>query len=191
MGNMHRGCTPGATEAAPGVVAAVVMVTFDRPTYLRKSIDSLLSAHARDRNFRRGFHAICLASALTSTLGQQQSLMGVLAPYRGLPSRGYVANKVPEQSAAERMTCTHQRPEGSLVSSHAVHSCTLLASSAWGRARQPWRARLWPGLCRQTFPLFISQDGSHEGVRDLSMSLWPRVGYLNNIEDAPPKTGGP
>ena len=47
------------------------------------------------------------------------------------------------------------------------------------------------GVRRQKFPLFISQDGSHEGVRDLSMSLWPVVGYLNNIEDAPPRPSGP
>eukprot|EP00208_Stichococcus_sp_RCC1054_P006238 CAMPEP_0206141720 /NCGR_PEP_ID=MMETSP1473-20131121/13874_1 /ASSEMBLY_ACC=CAM_ASM_001109 /TAXON_ID=1461547 /ORGANISM="Stichococcus sp, Strain RCC1054" /LENGTH=454 /DNA_ID=CAMNT_0053536399 /DNA_START=73 /DNA_END=1437 /DNA_ORIENTATION=- len=91
VGNMLRGCTAGAERAPNAAVAAVVMVVFNRPDYLRKSIDSLKSVHARDDSFK------------------------------------------------------------------------------------------------EKFPLFISQDGTHREVRDLAMSLQPEIGYLNNIEDAPPK----
>jgi hypothetical protein len=46
-GNEHRGCVAGAADQS-GVVAAVVMVTFDRPSYLQKATGSLLSVHRRD-----------------------------------------------------------------------------------------------------------------------------------------------
>ena len=37
---------------APHHIAAVVMITFNRPTYLRKAVDSLLSIHHRDPGYR-------------------------------------------------------------------------------------------------------------------------------------------
>ena len=46
-GNEHRGCIAGAADQS-GVVAAVVMVTFNRPSYLQKATGSLLSVHRRD-----------------------------------------------------------------------------------------------------------------------------------------------
>ncbi len=46
-GNEHRGCTARPADTA-GVVAAVVMVTFNRPSYLQKATGSLLSVHRRD-----------------------------------------------------------------------------------------------------------------------------------------------
>ncbi len=46
-GNEHRGCTGGPADQS-GVVAAVVMVTFNRPSYLQKATGSLLSVHRRD-----------------------------------------------------------------------------------------------------------------------------------------------
>jgi hypothetical protein len=46
-GNEHRGCVAGAADLT-GVVAAVVMVTFNRPSYLQKATGSLLSVHRRD-----------------------------------------------------------------------------------------------------------------------------------------------
>lgn len=41
--------------------------------------------------------------------------------------------------------------------------------------------------CRRKFPLYISQDGGHKRVRDLALSLAPRIKYLQHIEDAPPQ----
>jgi hypothetical protein len=41
--------------------------------------------------------------------------------------------------------------------------------------------------CRRKFPLYISQDGGHKRVRDLALSLAPRITYLQHIEDAPPR----
>ena len=99
VGNMHRGCTADATEAGPGVVAAVVMVTFDRPTYLRKSIDSLLSAHSRDRSFRRGLPIQPRICSHLQFGPMAAAFMGVLNPTRGLPSRSCTANKRPVQRA--------------------------------------------------------------------------------------------
>jgi hypothetical protein len=40
---------------------------------------------------------------------------------------------------------------------------------------------------RRKFPLYISQDGDHRGVRDLALSLAPRIKYLQHVEDAPPQ----
>ena len=37
---------------APNHIAAVVMITFNRPTYLRKAVESLLSVHHRDPGYR-------------------------------------------------------------------------------------------------------------------------------------------
>ena len=35
--------------------------------------------------------------------------------------------------------------------------------------------------------MYISQDGGHRRVRDLALSLAPRIKYLQHIEDAPPQ----
>ena len=40
---------------------------------------------------------------------------------------------------------------------------------------------------RYKFPLFISQDGTHEQVHSLATSFAPEVSYLNHVEDAPPQ----
>lgn len=39
---------------------------------------------------------------------------------------------------------------------------------------------------RGKFPLFISQDGTHEEVHALATSYAPEIHYLNHVEDAPP-----
>ena len=46
-GNERRGCVAGPADLS-GVVTAVVMVTFNRPSYLQKATGSLLSVHRRD-----------------------------------------------------------------------------------------------------------------------------------------------
>ena len=46
-GNENRGCVADRADA-PGHVAAVAMVTFDRPLYLRRAVDSLLGVHRKD-----------------------------------------------------------------------------------------------------------------------------------------------
>ena len=43
---------------APDHIAAVVMITFNRPTYLRKTVESLLSVHHRDPGYRCASAAI-------------------------------------------------------------------------------------------------------------------------------------
>jgi hypothetical protein len=49
--NENRGCVSRKADA-PHHIAAVVMITFNRPTYLRKAVDSLLSIHHRDHGYR-------------------------------------------------------------------------------------------------------------------------------------------
>ena len=50
-GNENRGCVAERVEA-PGHVAAVAMITFNRPTYLRKALDSLLAVHRKEPSFK-------------------------------------------------------------------------------------------------------------------------------------------
>ncbi len=50
-GNENGGCVAKKADA-PDHVAAVVMITFNRPTYLRKAVESLLSVHHRDPGYR-------------------------------------------------------------------------------------------------------------------------------------------
>lgn len=46
-GNEHHGCVADAADHL-GVVAAVLMVTFNRPAYLRNATSSLLSVYGLD-----------------------------------------------------------------------------------------------------------------------------------------------
>ncbi|KAK9812907.1 hypothetical protein WJX72_005613 [[Myrmecia] bisecta] len=46
------------------------------------------------------------------------------------------------------------------------------------------------GSNRQKFPLYISQDGGHEGVHDMALTYAPLIRYLNHIEDAEPVKRG-
>jgi len=62
-GNENGGCVAKKADA-PNHIAAVVMITFNRPTYLRKAVESLLSVHHRDPGYR------CL---FTSKLSQPPS----------------------------------------------------------------------------------------------------------------------
>ena len=50
-GNENGGCVARKADA-PHHIAAVVMITFNRPTYLRKAVASLLSVHHRDPGYR-------------------------------------------------------------------------------------------------------------------------------------------
>ena len=50
-GNEQRGCVANKA-AAPGHVAAVAMITFNRPNYLQKAVDSLLSVHQKHPDFK-------------------------------------------------------------------------------------------------------------------------------------------
>lgn len=50
-GNENRGCVTNKA-AARGHIAAVAMITFNRPRYLRKAVDSLLTVHRKDPSFK-------------------------------------------------------------------------------------------------------------------------------------------
>lgn len=50
-GNENRGCVAERADA-PEHVAAVTMITFNRPSYLRKSVHSLLRVHRKDPSFK-------------------------------------------------------------------------------------------------------------------------------------------
>ncbi len=123
-GNEHRGCTARPADTS-GIIAAVVMVTFNRPSYLQKASSSLLSVHRRDPSYECALRA------------------------------------------KSRVTTCSRGP---------APRCDEV-----GRSRAPHPAR------RKKFPLYISQDGSHQGVKELALSLGPRVKYMQHIEDAPPK----
>ena len=45
--------------------------------------------------------------------------------------------------------------------------------------------------CRMKFPLYISQDGTHDEVHSLATSFVPEVKYMNHVEDAVPKMARP
>lgn len=53
-GNENRGCVAARADA-PGHVAAVAMITFNRPTYLRKAVDSLLRVHRKEPSYTCAF----------------------------------------------------------------------------------------------------------------------------------------
>ena len=50
-GNANRGCVTNKA-AARDHIAAVAMITFNRPRYLRKAVDSLLTVHRKDPSFK-------------------------------------------------------------------------------------------------------------------------------------------
>ena len=50
-GNADRGCVANRT-LAPGHLAAVVLVTFNRPEYLQRAVDSLLKVHRKDPSYK-------------------------------------------------------------------------------------------------------------------------------------------
>lgn len=55
-GNENRGCVTNKA-AARGHIAAVAMITFNRPRYLRKAVDSLLTVHRKDPSFKCALNA--------------------------------------------------------------------------------------------------------------------------------------